>query len=70
MPLATGDELIECLATNPATSKTPIVVLTGKNSVTLTAKLKQLHVAAVLHKPLRFDDLIAELSQLVLIAKQ
>ena len=70
MPLATGDELIECLATNPTTSKTPIIVLTGRNSVTLTARMKQLNVAAVLHKPLNFDLLIAELLRLVRFAKQ
>lgn len=70
MPLATGDELIECIATNPATLKTPIVVLTGRNAVTLTSRLKQLNVAAVLHKPLHFEHLLCELQRLVHIAKQ
>lgn len=70
MPLASGDELIECIATNPATLKTPIIVLTGRNAVTLTTRLKQLNVAAVLHKPLHFEHLICELQRLVYIAKQ
>ncbi len=70
MPLATGDELIECLATNPATCKTPIIVLTGRTAVTLTTRMKQLNVTAVLHKPLHFDQLITELELLVHIAKQ
>lgn len=68
MPLASGEELIECLATNPATVKTPIVVLTGRSAVTLTARLRSLNVAAVLHKPLNFEHLLRGLEQLVHLA--
>jgi two-component system, OmpR family, alkaline phosphatase synthesis response regulator PhoP len=68
MPLATGTELIECLARNPATQKTPIIILTGKASTSLTAKLKSLDVVAVLHKPLRFEEVLEELRRVVHIS--
>jgi CheY-like chemotaxis protein len=70
MPLATGDELIECLARNPATSKTPIIVLTGKAATQLTTRLRQFDVVAVLHKPLRFEALLNELRKLIHVAKR
>lgn len=70
MPLASGDELIECLARNPNTSKTPIIVLTGNMSITLTSRLKQLDVLAVLHKPLDFDHLLVEINQLIHLTRR
>ncbi len=70
MPLATGEELIECLSRNPNTSKTPIVILTGDNKVHLTTRFKQLDVVAVLHKPLKFEHLVKEISPLVLLNRR
>lgn len=58
MPLASGEELIECLTRNPATSGTPIIVLTGHPARTLTPEMQQMGVAAVLHKPQQFDELL------------
>jgi CheY-like chemotaxis protein len=70
MPLASGDELIECIATHPSTLNTPIIILTGRSAVAMTSRLKRLNVVAVLHKPLNFEHLICELQRLVHIAKR
>ncbi len=58
MPMASGEELIECLASHPATHGTPIIVLTGNQSARLTASLRQNGVVSVLHKPLNALELI------------
>ncbi len=70
MPLATGEELIECLARNPNTTQTPIVILTGDSKVQLTTRFKQLDVVAVLHKPLKFENLVKEISPLILLNRR
>jgi two-component system chemotaxis response regulator CheY len=65
MPFATGDELIECLAANSATSGTPIIVVTGLLDVRLTARLKRLGVVEVLTKPVDFADLRDTLAKFI-----
>ena len=67
MPLATGEELIECLNRNPATSGTPIVAITGHPGRSLTPEFEALGVRKVLCKPLQFEELLAEISELVAI---
>ena len=67
MPFATGDELVECLSKHPSTAGVPIVIVTGRPGVTLTAKYRRLGVHCVLAKPLRFEDLLCELKSLITI---
>ncbi|MFO1064835.1 MAG: response regulator [Pirellulales bacterium] len=65
MPLASGEELIDCLAAHPATRETPIVVLSGRNNVRLNAKLKTSGVIEVLQKPVAFETLFNLVSRIV-----
>lgn len=58
MPMASGEELIDCLASHPATQGTPIIVLTGNHSARLTAGLRHNGVVGVFHKPLNAQELI------------
>ena len=58
MPMASGEELIDCLASHPATQGTPIIVLTGNQSARLTAGLRHNGVVSVFHKPLNAQELI------------
>ncbi len=65
MPLATGDELIDCLSTHPATRSTPILVLTGDRSKHMTAHLQRCGVVSVLHKPLNANELFEVVSKYI-----
>lgn len=58
MPMASGEELIDCLASHPATQGTPILVLTGNQAARLTAGLRHNGVVGVFHKPLKAQELI------------
>ncbi len=58
MPMASGEELIDCLAAHPATHGTPIIVLTGNQSARLSANLRHNGVVGVFHKPLQAQELI------------
>ncbi len=58
MPMASGEELIDCLASHPATLGTPIIVLTGNHSARMTANLRHNGVVGVFHKPLKAYELI------------
>lgn len=68
MPLATGEELIECLNRNPATSGTPIVAITGHPARQMTSAFEALGVRKVLHKPLQFQELLGEIDELIEVA--
>ncbi len=65
MPLATGDELIDCLAAHPATRGTPIIILTGNHGTRMTAHLRQNGVVEVFHKPLKSEELLATVGRFV-----
>ena len=65
MPLATGEELIECLTRNPITQNTPMIVITGRQGAKLTSRLRQLGVIAVMGKPVQFESLLEELSKVI-----
>ncbi len=62
MPLASGEELIDCLSRNPATTHTPIVVLTGQAVSRKATRSLGSGVHEVLEKPLVFDDLLEAIS--------
>ncbi len=61
MPFASGEELVDCLSRHPATAGVPILVVTGRAGVSLTAKFRRLGVKNVLSKPLCFENLLDEL---------
>lgn len=63
MPMASGEELIDCLASHPATQGTPIIVLTGNPNARLNANLRHNGVVAVFHKPLNAQQLIDAVAQ-------
>lgn len=63
MPFASGDELICCLSRHPSTTGVPIIVLSGKPGASLTTRLWDMGVRAVLAKPLDFDDLLSEIQR-------
>lgn len=63
MPMASGEELIDCLAAHPATHGTPIIVLTGNQNARLTASMRHSGVVAVFHKPLQVPELLRTVSE-------
>lgn len=65
MPLASGEEMIDFINSNPTTVATPIVVLTGRADAKLTARFRSKGVVAVLPKPLKFERLVEELQKII-----
>lgn len=63
MPMASGEELIDCLAAHPATQGTPIIVLTGNQSARLNASLRHNGVVGVFHKPLNVQELLRTVAE-------
>lgn len=70
MPLASGEEMIDCLGSNPSTRATPIIVLTGRPGARLTSKLRSKGVVAVLNKPLDFEQLLSEIRRFVTVERR
>jgi CheY-like chemotaxis protein len=70
MPFASGEELMQCLSHIPKTRCVPIIVITGRTGVTLSKRMKSLGVAAVLEKPIRFEDLLMHLADYVHLEKR
>ncbi len=58
MPFASGEDLIDVISRNHATTRIPIVVLTGNPRFLLTSRWRQMGVIAVLHKPLASNELL------------
>lgn len=65
MPLATGEELTECLTSHPNTLDTPILVLTGHPQSQSAQTALRCGCAAILEKPLRFETLLAQISRFI-----
>ena len=65
MPFASGEELIDCLSKNEFTHGVPLIVVTGRCGVKLTARLESQGVVAVFQKPFDFTDLIDTLSNII-----
>ncbi len=63
--MASGEELIDCLAAHPATQGTPIIVLTGNHSARMTASLRNCGVVEVYHKPLNAQELLQTVSSFI-----
>jgi DNA-binding response OmpR family regulator len=69
MPLATGEELMQCLAHTVRTREVPVIVLTGRPGVVLSRKMRELGAVAVLSKPAQFEDLLGEMSHYIRVEK-
>jgi CheY-like chemotaxis protein len=69
MPLASGEELLQCLSHIPKTRAVPIIVLTGRPRVTLSKRLRAMGVQAVLHKPAPFSEVLDAIAGIVPVQK-
>jgi CheY-like chemotaxis protein len=69
MPMADGEELIQCLAHISQTREVPIIIVTGRPGVTLTRKLKSQGVCMVLAKPIPFPALLSEMAKKIPITR-
>ena len=70
MPLASGEELMQCLSHIPRTRNVPIIVITGRPGVTLSRRMKDLGVVSVLAKPIPFETLLAEIGKRVCVERR
>jgi two-component system, OmpR family, alkaline phosphatase synthesis response regulator PhoP len=70
MPLASGEELMQCLAHIPRTRDVPIIVITGRPGATLSRRMKELGVVSVLAKPIPFETLLAEIGRRVCVERR
>jgi CheY-like chemotaxis protein len=70
MPLASGEELMQCLAHIPRTRSVPIIVITGRPGVTLSRRMKELGVVSVLAKPIPFESLLSEIGKKVAVERR
>lgn len=70
MPLASGEELMQCLAHIPRTRNVPIIVITGRPGVSFTRRMKELGVVSVLAKPIPFETLLSEIGKKVRIERR
>lgn len=70
MPLASGEELMQCLAHIPRTRNVPIIVISGRPGVTLSRRMKELGVVSVLAKPIPFETLLSEIGKKVRIERR
>jgi CheY-like chemotaxis protein len=70
MPLACGEELMQCLAYLPRTRNVPIIVITGRPGTTLSRRMKELGVVSVLAKPIPFETLLNEIRKEVCVERR
>ena len=70
MPLASGEELMQCLAHIPRTRNVPIIVISGRPGVTLSRRMKELGVVSVLAKPIPFESLLSEIGKKVRVERR
>ena len=70
MPLASGEELMQCLAHIPRTRSVPIIVITGRPGVTFSRRMKELGVVALLAKPIPFETLFGEIGKIVCVERR
>jgi twitching motility two-component system response regulator PilG len=65
MPQGTGGHVVQCLKERDDTCAKPIIVLTGTRDSENERQMRALGVADYLHKPLRFQELLAALEKLI-----
>lgn len=63
MPMGEGDFVVESLKRNSQTAHIPVIVLSGQPGNDLPGRLCRLGAVKFFRKPVRFDELLAELSQ-------
>ena len=61
MPQGEGSYVMQCLGQRAETAAIPVIVLTGIRDHELEGRLLRLGAAKVLHKPVPFDALLAEI---------
>jgi CheY-like chemotaxis protein len=65
MPGGNGQYMLECLKRNQRTTDIPVIVLTAMCNRQLRKHVFELGAASYLRKPIRFDDLLHEISRFV-----
>lgn len=68
MPNGDGQYLVDSVRANPHTASVPIIVLTGMRDPKIRKRALSAGADAFLNKPIRFDDLLATIKELVPIA--
>lgn len=63
MPQGDGETVLECIKRNAQTAAIPVVVLTGVQEAGQQRRLEHAGAAGYLNKPVRFEDLLEELSR-------
>jgi len=63
MPMGEGEFVVESLKRNSQTTHIPVIVLSGQPGGDLPKRLCRLGAAKFFRKPVRFDELLAELSR-------
>jgi CheY-like chemotaxis protein len=65
MPYGDGMTMLECFRRTPETEKTPVIILTGMSDPALKQRMIDMGANQFLRKPVRFEDLLRELEQLI-----
>ena len=63
MPLANGEDLIDCISTNQSLAGIPIIALTGVQDSGITKRLTELGASSVVFKPYDVELLIEEIGK-------
>jgi DNA-binding response OmpR family regulator len=62
MPHGTGDFVLKSLKSNPKTAQIPVIVFTGRQNEGLYRRLENAGAAAILAKPVNFQQILDALS--------
>jgi len=65
MPHGDGEYLLNCIKANSATAGIPVLVLSGMRDPSRKHRLLSLGAEEYLQKPIRFDDLLRQMSRFV-----
>jgi len=65
MPQGDGEHLLECLKRNQATFAIPVIVISGQKGHRVERQMQRLGADSFFHKPIQFDELIAEIKQTI-----
>ena len=63
MPLANGEDLIDCISTNQSLADIPIIALTGVQDSGIAKRLMELGASSVVFKPYDVESLIDEIKK-------
>jgi CheY-like chemotaxis protein len=65
MPVMTGLQMLQCLAERPEDQRPPVIVLTGHFTDELHTEALKTGACAVLQKPYKNQDLLAEITRVL-----